>query len=191
MHVGHSFGSIQSYSLNVLHPGASDGLVLTGFTQASDFIPYFGLGGNFIGANGVQSFKSYPNGYLAASDPSAVHTNFFSPGAFDPALLDVAFLSGQPVTVGELLTIAGQTALPNPLKGPVLIITGGKLSSWADGWCCAHCREAQFLKRLTRKKAVISHSVAEIAESPEIRRFQTSSRYLGLSSRVRASLRLL
>lgn len=126
VHVGHSFGSIQSYSLTVLHPEASDGLVLTGFSQVSDYIAYFGLGGNFIGANGIESFKDYPNGYLASSDESGVHTNFFSPGAFENTLLDYAFLNGQPVTVGELLTIGAQTSLPNPLKGPVLIITGGK-----------------------------------------------------------------
>jgi pimeloyl-ACP methyl ester carboxylesterase len=132
VHVGHSFGSIQSYSLTVLHPDASDGLILTGFSQVSDYIPYFGLGGNFIGANTITDFKDYPDGYLASSDLSGVQTNFFAPGAFAPEVLALAFLSGQPVTVGELLTIGAQSALPNPLKGPVLIITGGKWTWCAD-----------------------------------------------------------
>lgn len=127
VHIGHSFGSIQSYSLAVLYPGASDGLVLTGFSQASQFIPYFGLGGNFVLANGLPSFKDYySDGYLAAGDETAVQTNFFAPGQFDPALLDLAYASGQPVTVGELLTLSGATAFENPLTGPVLIVTGGE-----------------------------------------------------------------
>lgn len=145
MHVGHSFGSIQSYSLVVLHPKASDGLVLTGFTQATSFVPDFLLGGNFVQANGVASFKDYPNGYLAAGDPSGVQTNFFAPGSFSPELLNVGYTSGQPVTVGELLTIGAQTSALNPLKGPVLIITGGEPSCIAN---VSHC----VVQMLTRKR---------------------------------------
>lgn len=129
VHVGHSFGSIESYSLAVLHPEVTDGLVLTGFSQASGFVPYFGLGGNFVLANLVPGFTAYPNGYLAAGDVSGVQTNFFAPGAFDPALLNVGYQSGQPVTVGELLTLSAQSSAVNPLTGPVLIITGGALIS--------------------------------------------------------------
>lgn len=127
VHVGHSFGSIESYSLAVLHPTVTDGLILTGFSQATSFTSDFLYGGNFVLANGVASFKGYPNGYLAAGDVSGVQNNFFSPGAFSPALLDLAYSSGQPVTVGELLTLSAQTAVSNPLTGPVLIITGGEL----------------------------------------------------------------
>lgn len=141
VHVGHSFGSLQSYSLAVLHPEVTDGLVLTGFSQASGFVPYFGLGGNFVPANLVRvppgapgggggapptASYAYPEGYLAAGDVSAVQTNFFAPGQFDPALLNLAYQSGQPVTVGELLTLSAQASVINPLTGPVLIITGGE-----------------------------------------------------------------
>lgn len=126
VHVGHSFGSIQSYSLAVLHPGASDGLVLTGFSQASQYSAYFALGANFVSANGLLPFVGYPDGYLASGNPSGVQTDFFAPESFDPALLDLASTSGKPVTVGELLTLAGASANPNPLKGPVMIITGGE-----------------------------------------------------------------
>lgn len=126
VHVGHSFGSIQSYSLAVLHPGASDGLVLTGFSQASQYSAYFALGANFVSANGLLPFVAYPDGYLASGNPSGVETDFFAPGSFDPALLDLASTSGKPVTVGEILTLSGAAANPNPLEGPVLIITGGE-----------------------------------------------------------------
>ncbi|KAI3399302.1 hypothetical protein diail_7257 [Diaporthe ilicicola] len=135
VHVGHSFGSIQSYSLAVLYPGSSDGLVLTGFTQASQFSHYFALGGGFVLANGLAPFIAYPDGYLASGSPSGVQTDFFAPGSFDPALLDLAYSSGKPVTVGELLTLAGASASPNPIKGPVLIITGGRDIPFCGGDC--------------------------------------------------------
>lgn len=133
MHIGHSFGSIESYSLAVLHPEATDGLVLTGFAHTSGYVANFGLGGNFVLANGNPKFKDYSDGYLTAGDASGVQTNFFSPGAFAPELLTLGYDSGQPVTVGELLTIGAQTAASNPLTGPVLIITGGKFSTGSHG----------------------------------------------------------
>jgi pimeloyl-ACP methyl ester carboxylesterase len=126
IHVGHSFGSIQSYSLAVLSPSLSDGLILTGFTQNISFPPYFQLGGNFIASKNVASLTSYPVGYLAAGDASGVQTNFFAPKDFDPAVLAIATSTGQPVTPGELITLGGLTGVKNPFTGPVLIITGGR-----------------------------------------------------------------
>ena len=124
VHVGHSFGSVLSYTLTRDYPAVSDGLVLTGFSANSTFVPYFALGGNFILANTVPALSAYPDGYLAAGDASGVQTNFFAPNDFDPAILNVAFETGQPVTVGELLTIGA--AGVNNFTGPVIVITGGK-----------------------------------------------------------------
>lgn len=39
VHVGHSFGSALSYTMAAMHPTASDGLILTGFSQNGSFIP--------------------------------------------------------------------------------------------------------------------------------------------------------
>jgi pimeloyl-ACP methyl ester carboxylesterase len=39
IHVGHSFGSIQSYWLSALYPNNTDGLVLTGFSVNGTFLP--------------------------------------------------------------------------------------------------------------------------------------------------------
>lgn len=39
VHVGHSFGSTLSYLLAVMYPTASDGLILTGFSQNGSFLP--------------------------------------------------------------------------------------------------------------------------------------------------------
>ncbi|KAK3064732.1 hypothetical protein LTS18_004469 [Coniosporium uncinatum] len=137
VHVGHSFGSEHTYAMTAMYPGSSDGIALTGFSQNGTFIPYFALGGNFIQANKVSSLSNYVNGYLAAGDPSAVQTNFFAPGAFDPAILTVATQTGQPVTIGELLTIGGETGTPNHFAGPVLIITGNRDLPYCGGNCAA------------------------------------------------------
>lgn len=137
LHVGHSFGSQHSYLLSAMYPNASDGIALTGFSQNGSFVPYFALGGNFIEANNISSLKAYPDGYLGAGDASAVQNNFFSPGSFPPDLLALATMTGEPVTVGELLTIGGETGVPNTFSGPALIITGERDIPYCGGNCLA------------------------------------------------------
>jgi len=51
VHVGHSFGSAQTYSLANLYPTLTDGIVLTGFSMNSSFVGQFAAGGNFQQAN--------------------------------------------------------------------------------------------------------------------------------------------
>lgn len=130
VHVGHSFGSIQSYSLEVLYPGASDGLVLTGFSQTDSFISMLSLGADFVLANSLPGFSDYPNGYIIEGSATALQQNFFSSGGFDPELLNLAYNAlGEPVTVGEMLTVSSASSIENPLTGPVLVITGGEWDS--------------------------------------------------------------
>jgi pimeloyl-ACP methyl ester carboxylesterase len=138
VHVGHSFGSELSYGLARDDPSLSDGLVLTGFSTNGSFVPYFALGGNFVSVTTVSSLSAeYVAGYLAAGDPSGVQTNFFAPGQFDPAVLTVAYTTGQPVTVGEFLTIGGEAAGVNHFTGPVLVITGERDIPYCGGNCLA------------------------------------------------------
>ncbi|CAJ2513492.1 Uu.00g016110.m01.CDS01 [Anthostomella pinea] len=138
VHVGHSFGSIQTYGLTAMDPTISDGIALTGFSQAPMYAAYFLLGGNFVEANGAAyALKDYPNGYLAAGDASGVQTNFFALGEFDPAVLAEAYMTGQPVTVGELLTLSGPAASNNSFGGPVLVITGDRDIPFCGGNCLA------------------------------------------------------
>lgn len=56
---------------------------------------------------------------------------------FDPAFLEYATMTGQPVTVGELLTIGGGAASTNMFKGPTLIITGQYDVPFCGGNCLA------------------------------------------------------
>lgn len=44
VHVGHSFGSAQTYSLISMYPNISDGAVLTGFSMNASFVGYFTAG---------------------------------------------------------------------------------------------------------------------------------------------------
>ena len=135
VHIGHSFGSVQSYALAVKYPNDSNGLGLTGFSQNGTYIPYFALGGGFVQANKNPALKNYVDGYLAAADESAVQTNFFAPCQFDPKFLTYATKTGQPVTIGELLTIGGASQPINKFAGPVFIITGERDIPFCGGNC--------------------------------------------------------
>lgn len=135
IHVGHSYGSILSYALTSEYPELSDAIILQGFSQNASFMPYFELGGNFIAVQNSPLASQYPAGYLAAGSKSGVQTNFFAPGMFDPAVLDLAYSTGQPVSQGELLTIGGAAAGVNNFTGPVLIITGGRDVPFCGGDC--------------------------------------------------------
>ncbi|KIW13126.1 hypothetical protein PV08_08313 [Exophiala spinifera] len=136
VHVGHSFGSIQTYALARDEPELSSGIVLTGFSATGAYIPYFLLGGNLISAADVPSFATtYGAGYLVPGDASGVHTNFLAPGQFDPEILDFAFATGQPVSVGELLTVGSASAGVNSFAGPVLVISGERDLVFCGGNC--------------------------------------------------------
>jgi len=124
VHIGHSYGSIQTYSLSVLDPSASDALILTGFSQSGVGLTAFALGGNFVAASTRASLSSYAPGYLAFGTTTGVQTAFFGPRNFDPAMLEYAFAGGQPATVGEMLTLGTLEGEPSNFKGPVLVISG-------------------------------------------------------------------
>lgn len=125
VHVGHSFGSSQTYALTTMNPSISDGVVLTGFSQNGTFAAYFELGSDFIIANTVPALSSYVTGYLAPASVQGAQIDFFAPGDFDPQVLMTAYMTGQPVTPGELLTLAGTSGSVNSFAGPALVITGG------------------------------------------------------------------
>jgi pimeloyl-ACP methyl ester carboxylesterase len=50
IHVGHSFGSVQSYWLSALYPNNTDGVILTGFSVAGQFLSYITAGWNLHSA---------------------------------------------------------------------------------------------------------------------------------------------
>lgn len=137
VNVGHSFGSALTYSLTQEDPSITDGQVLTGFSQNGTFASQFILGSNFIIANQIAALSKYTTGYLAPNAVEGVQIDFFAPGDFDPAVLNVAYATGQPVTPGEILTLTGGTAKPNSFAGPSLVITGEHDTPYCGGDCYA------------------------------------------------------
>lgn len=126
VHLGHSFGSAMTFGLSAMYPDVTDGIVLTGFSQVPQFMAYFALGANFAPVKDIESLAdSYDVGYVAPKSSIGVHIDFFGPGDFDPKLLEVATATGQPATVGELLTV-GSGPATSEFAGPVMIITGGE-----------------------------------------------------------------
>ena len=72
VHVGHSFGSTQTYALAALYPNATDGLVLTGFSTNGSFLSNFLTGGNFVQAAYNQPLRfGNLTGPGAGNDPMA------------------------------------------------------------------------------------------------------------------------
>ena len=67
IHVGHSFGSAQTYGLVNMYPDISDGIVLTGFSLNSTFAGFFAAGADFELANLNQPFR-FGNASFATGD---------------------------------------------------------------------------------------------------------------------------
>ena len=72
---------------------------------------------------------------MTIGNPTGLQTNFFTPGSFDPLILDYAEVIGKPLAVGELLSFAGGIATVNTYAGPVLIVTGEHDLPFCGGDC--------------------------------------------------------
>lgn len=130
--MGHSFGSILSYTFADLYPELSDALVLTGFTLDTAYVGLFAAGGNFVLANQNQNARfgdkgqDLPDGYLIPSDNEALKYLYMKPGFYSDAILDLVGKTKQPVTLGEILTLLSLPSV-NSFTGPVMAIIGGEL----------------------------------------------------------------
>lgn len=137
VHVGHSYGSVQSFVFAHRYPNETQGIVLTGFSTNSSFMGFFAAGANFEEANLNEPlrFLDLPDGYLVSADASSNQYNFFLPPYFDPEILAFSEYSKQPVTVGELLTIGSAISGPSVFTGPVLVFTGDADVPFCGGDC--------------------------------------------------------
>lgn len=126
VHIGHSFGSAMTYSLARTDPHLTDGIILTGYSQISQYFGLFCLGGNFAPMPEVDRIMGgYPKGYVGAGSSRGNHINFFGPGDFDVGLLKYYNARAKPNTPGEILTVGAGGGEINNFKGPVLMVTGG------------------------------------------------------------------
>ncbi|CAM1505140.1 Fc.00g107770.m01.CDS01 [Cosmosporella sp. VM-42] len=136
LHVGHSFGSVLTYTLANMAPELTDAIVLTGFSQVFNFIPLFAVGNNFVPAKDIRAIANqYPKGYVATEDSVGWHLAFFSEGDFDPEVLDIVAKTGQPAAPGELLTVGATVMTESAYTGRVLVITGEKDLPFCGGDC--------------------------------------------------------
>lgn len=77
-----------------------------------------------IEISSVPAPQRLPNGYLISSDIEANKYLFLKPQYYDPAILQLAERTKQPVTEGELLSL-GALVMQNNFAGPVMVISGG------------------------------------------------------------------
>jgi pimeloyl-ACP methyl ester carboxylesterase len=178
IHVGHSFGSFQTFALSAKYPSLSDGIVLTGWSLNSSYPGFWAAGGDFVMANLNQPYRlgstanaavlsqvleiksnadpatieayglidylampesgtqqeNYPNGYFVNKDTNSLVYQFLLPGYFDPGIAYYAESGKQPVTMGELLTLAS-VPTTSLFHGPVLVITGSNDVPFCGGNC--------------------------------------------------------
>lgn len=141
VHVGHSYGSIISNGLVAMSPNASQGLVLTGYSSNGAYVPATLAGWDLQLASlnkpdrfGVGSNSPLPNGYLLTGTIRANQLAFFKYPQFDPVLLSYAEARKQPVTVGELITLAAGI-VPTKFTGPVHVVTGANDWIFCGGDC--------------------------------------------------------
>ncbi|KAK8089539.1 hypothetical protein PG997_004500 [Apiospora hydei] len=127
VHVGHSLGSTVVYALAAVDKTSLDGLVLTGWSTVTDFMT-----AGFIGLYLEQArpkgghLAGYAPGYVVVGDVTALHTDFFAPGAYDPDILAPAYAATQPTTVGEIATGSYMANTKLEVTVPSLVITGQK-----------------------------------------------------------------
>ncbi|KAJ5100302.1 hypothetical protein N7456_006354 [Penicillium angulare] len=141
IHVGHSFGSAQTYALSAKYPDLSDALVLTGFSLNASYNSLFLAGANFQQARLNRAVvdrktSNYSLGYLTNANSGNNEYLFFYPEHFDPKILAFAEQTKQPVTVGELLTIASVPS-GSEFTGPVFVIDGANDLPFCGGDCTA------------------------------------------------------
>lgn len=139
VHVGHSLGSILSYNLAAMDPTASDGLILTAFSQDFAYIDAtFDAWGSQLARNDQpRRFGDLPTGYLTWANASCNEKTFLYPGFFDPAILQFSESTKEPLTTGEVLTLGGSPSTVPGFKGPVQVLVGNQDFIFCGGDCMA------------------------------------------------------
>ncbi|CAF9903795.1 MAG: hypothetical protein ALECFALPRED_002982 [Alectoria fallacina] len=139
VHVGHSLGSILSYNLAAMDPTASDGLILTGFSQDSAYIDatFDAWASQLVRNNEPRRFGDLPTGYLTWANASSNEKTFLYPGFFDPAILQFSESNKEPYTTGEVLTLGSSPFTIPEFKGPVQVLVGNQDFIFCGGDCLA------------------------------------------------------
>ncbi|MCJ1326009.1 hypothetical protein MMC10_002672 [Thelotrema lepadinum] len=134
IHVGHSFGSFLTDALLIKYPNLTDAAVITGFILNSQLanMTITSADVTYAAENDPISFSDRGSGYIVPATASALQATFFSTransttgiGGFEPKLLEHAFETRQPLTVGEWIS-GGPLNLGAPapnFTGPVQFV---------------------------------------------------------------------
>lgn len=233
VHVGHSFGSLQTYLLSATYPDSTDGIVLTGFSMNATWLAEtladwnlhlarlnqplrFGnvtvqgsrwqnswLGnkavsivqsalrtiglelssydvfqeiattelGNIISqwnATVPPVAQNLPTGYLTWSDLTSNIFAFLQPGSFDVGLSIFAEMTKQPVTLGEVFTLASGAPATSPFTGPAFVLTGENDKIYCGGDCLATGGAGASIPQISVSKAFPNASTFETYIQPGI-----------------------
>lgn len=117
------------------YPSASDGLILTAFSQDFAFIgaTFDAWASQLARYNQPKRFGHLPTGYLTWANASSNEKTFFHPGFFDPGILLFDEATKQPFTTGEVLTLGGSPPTVPGFTGPVQVLDGGESQTMSKG----------------------------------------------------------
>ncbi|KAK7188559.1 hypothetical protein PSPO01_05192 [Paraphaeosphaeria sporulosa] len=145
IHVGHSFGSIQSYWLSALYRNNTDGLTVPAwnlhsarlnqplcFADAPNSKLRAVFSGWFKNSSLIQAHQTLLK--VSHCDLTANQLVFLRYGAYDIGLGVITEQTEQPVTIGKLLTTGGAPA-EDSFGGPVIIFTG----EFDEAFCGLDC----------------------------------------------------
>lgn len=143
VHVGHSYGSIISASMVGMYPTITDGLVLTGFSTNSTWVPQTFAAFNPVIANvdilsrfGNTTSAYLNNTYLTWSNIYNNQLAFFYYPYYNQSTIELDEATKQPVTYGEIVTMSSLLGETN-FTGPVQIVTGANDAIFCGGNCTA------------------------------------------------------
>ncbi|KAL1593615.1 hypothetical protein SLS59_009129 [Nothophoma quercina] len=114
VHVGHSFGSVQSFWLSALYPNNTDGVVLTGYSTAGEFLPYIIAGWNLHSARLNQPFRF---GNASASGIQALAQQYGVQGDIVPGLTAILNKIGVDVDTDEVWNYVASTEVNDLING--------------------------------------------------------------------------
>ena len=114
IHVGHSFGSVQSYWLSALYPENTDGVILTGFSVATQFLSYVIAGWNLHSARLNQPLRF---GNASSEGLRKLAEQYGVQDDLAEGLQDVLMLAGIDLTSDEAWNEIATTEIANLING--------------------------------------------------------------------------
>lgn len=170
IHVGHSYGSILTWSLLSTYPDVSDGAVLTSyiFNKYATQLRLASFGVELARTTDPELFSDFPNGYFVQNSAAALQSGFFSTfankttgvGGFEPELLDYAFTIRQPTGVSDWTTPSLLNIGVTDFTGPVQFM----IAEFDYVVCLGDCKgvyDEEMIKRLFPNASDVNFHIQE------------------------------